>query len=91
MALKVYYPQDICNALQAAAQSCGAALLAADRGGDDLTRGYSEGYRAALTTIALAFGLARQGRHDESIAWSSEFLFAITNDLNPSTLSRPPS
>ncbi len=56
MGLNVYYPQDVRNALQAAEQSTNAALTAV--GGDDAyTRGYREGYRAALTTVALAFGL----------------------------------
>jgi len=56
MGLNVYYPQDVRNALLAAEQSTTAALAAG--GGDDAyTHGYREGYRAALTTIALAFGL----------------------------------
>lgn len=54
-----YYSKDIRNALLAAEQANRGALLAA---GDDkeFTQGYREGYRAALTTIALAFGLVRQ-------------------------------
>jgi hypothetical protein len=48
-----YYSKDIRNALLAAEQASRGALLAA---GDDkeFAQGYREGYRAALTTIALA-------------------------------------
>lgn len=54
-----YHSKDIRNALLAAEQAGRGALLAA---GDDkeFAQGYREGYRAALTTIALAFGLVRQ-------------------------------
>lgn len=55
MGLEVYYPQDIRNALLAAEQATNAALPA--RTDDLFTQGYLTGYRAALTTLALAFGL----------------------------------
>jgi len=58
MGLDVYYPADVRNALLAAEQASRAALAAAD--GDGVyTRGYQAGYRAALATIALAFGLVK--------------------------------
>ena len=56
MSLEVYYPQDILNALKAAAQSNGQALQAIS-GQSEFAEGYEMGYRAALSTIALAFGL----------------------------------
>lgn len=58
MALKVYDSDEVRNALLAAEQANRGALLAA---GDDkeFTQGYREGYRDALTTIALAFGLVQ--------------------------------
>ena len=90
MTLEVYYPQDIRNALQAAAQSCGAALLVADRGGGDFARGYGEGYQDALITIALAFGLVRLDSHDEGIEWPPRFLFPEARRFDPNTLPRPP-
>lgn len=55
MALEVYYPQDIRNALLAARQ---AALATAAAG--DVSAEYVQGYADALTTIALAFGLTAQ-------------------------------
>ena len=57
MALEVYYPQDIRNALLAAEQASDAALMATRSKDDRFAQGYQEGYRAALTTVALAFGL----------------------------------
>lgn len=49
MGLEVFYKQDIRNAIHAAEQATTAAL---DSDGE-----YQRGYLAALTTIALAFGL----------------------------------
>jgi hypothetical protein len=61
MALEVYYPADIRNALLAAEQSA-AAAIGATSVKDELSQGYwLSGYRAALTTIALAFGLVSNG------------------------------
>jgi len=58
MALDVFFPQDIKNALLAAEQASGAALRAGSNGdGDPYVVGYGEGYRDALATLALAFGL----------------------------------
>lgn len=59
MALDVYFQSDIFRALTAAEQASNAALLATGGGDDEFTRGYQAGYRAALATIALAFGLVR--------------------------------
>jgi hypothetical protein len=58
MGLEVYYPADICNALLAAEQAVNATALATGNQDDPFTSGYLTGYRAALTTLALAFGLA---------------------------------
>lgn len=57
MALEVWYKSDIQNALRAAELANAAALNAADREGDPYVTGYQAGYRSALTTLALAFGL----------------------------------
>jgi hypothetical protein len=58
MSLEVYYPQDILNALLAAEQASSQALRAAS-GQGEFAEGYEVGYQAALTTLALAFGLVR--------------------------------
>lgn len=76
MALEVYYPQDIRNALLAAEQAVNATADATtgDQEGDSFTAGFLTGYRAALTTLALAFGLAAPGgsvgRQPEMLALS---------------------
>jgi hypothetical protein len=58
MGLEVYYPADIRNALLAAEQAAGATAAAAGNNGDDpFAAGFLAGYRAALATLALAFGL----------------------------------
>jgi hypothetical protein len=57
MALDVWYKADIENALSAAEQACGAALEAAANGDDPFVAGYQAGYRSALVTVGLAFGL----------------------------------
>ncbi len=57
MGLQVFYPTDIRNALLAADQAVNAATDAADAQDDPFTAGFLTGYRAALTTLALAFGL----------------------------------
>jgi hypothetical protein len=57
MGLQVYYPADICNALLAAEQAVNATALATGSQDDPFTSGFLTGYRAALTTLALAFGL----------------------------------
>ncbi len=57
MALDVWYKSDIQNVLSAAEQASGAALRAAGNGNDPYIAGYQTGYRAALATVALAFGL----------------------------------
>jgi len=55
--LNVYYPSDVRNALLAAEQAVNAATDAAGDQDDPFTAGFLAGYRAALTTLALAFGL----------------------------------
>jgi hypothetical protein len=57
MALEVYYPQDIRNALLAAGHASGMALQVVGKEDNEFARGYQKGYQAALTTIALFFGL----------------------------------
>ena len=74
MGLEVFYPQDIRNALLAAEQASTVALLTADGGKSEFARGYQKGYRTALTTIALAFGLVRPDGHTESREWQPVFL-----------------
>ena len=57
MGLEVYYPTDIRNALLAAEQAANATATATGDTDDPFAAGYLAGYRAALTTLALAFGL----------------------------------
>lgn len=78
MALEVYYAQDIRNALLAAEQASGAAWTAAGGEDSEVARGYREGYRAALTTMALAFGLLQLDRRHESHDWQPAFLTTTT-------------
>jgi hypothetical protein len=59
MGLEVFYLTDIRNALLAAEQASRGALQALNIE-VDFTKGYREGYRDALATIALAFGLVQQ-------------------------------
>lgn len=58
MGLQIFYPTDIRNALLAAEQAVNATTDAAGDQDDPFTSGFLTGYRAALTTLALAFGLA---------------------------------
>ncbi len=60
MGLDIFFGEDIRNALQAADEaSSSTARVCAAVGGDQVAlRAYLEGYRAALTTVALAFGLS---------------------------------
>ena len=57
MSLDVWYKSDIQNALSAAERACSAALGAAGSDGDLFVTGYGAGFRSALMTVALAFGL----------------------------------
>jgi len=58
MGLQVYYPSDIRNALLAAEQAVAATDTATGKQDDPFATGFLSGYRAALVTMALAFGLA---------------------------------
>ncbi|MFZ5918365.1 MAG: hypothetical protein ACOYZ7_15600 [Chloroflexota bacterium] len=58
MALEVWYKTDIQNALSAAEQASEAAMRVANRENDPFLSGYQVGFRSALVTLALAFGLA---------------------------------
>lgn len=83
MGLEVYYPSDILNALLAAEQASGAALRAASRENDEFAQGYQEGYRAALATIALAFGLVQPDGHGERREWQHNSLPSIREEGVP--------
>lgn len=60
MGLDIYFSEDLRNALMAAdeASSSTARVCAAISRNQVTLRAYLEGYRAALTTVALAFGLS---------------------------------
>jgi hypothetical protein len=60
MGLDIFFIEDVRNALLAADEaSSSTARACAAVSGDQVTlRAYLEGYRAALTTVALAFGLS---------------------------------
>jgi hypothetical protein len=78
--LEVYYPGDIRNALLAAEQAVGATAEAAGGRDEPFTAGFLAGYRAALTTLALAFGLTV--RHEPSPAdWRTDHLAATSPSL----------
>ena len=80
MGLEVYYPQDIWNALLAAKQANGAALQVSRDEDNEFAEGYKTGYRTALTTMALAFGLIKPNRWKEDLErWS---LPDVAHDFN---------
>ena len=56
MSLEVFYLKDIRNALLSAEHASAATQHAVFRD-DPLAKAYQDDYRAALTTLALAFGL----------------------------------
>jgi hypothetical protein len=60
MGLDIFSSEDVRNTLMAADEAISStARVCAAMGGDQVTlRAYLEGYRAALTTVALAFGLS---------------------------------
>lgn len=90
MALDVYFPQDIRNALLAADQATGTALQVVIGEGSKFAEGYKAGHLAALTTIALAFGLIQPGGHAGNQEWQSTLLPADVGRANPNVLPRPP-
>ena len=57
MGLEVYYPTDIRNALLSAEQNVNATAKALGNTDDPFAAGYLTGYRVAITTLAMAFGL----------------------------------
>jgi len=58
MALDIYFSEDIRNALLAADEASSSTVRACALGGNPWAlQFYLEGYRAALDTIALAFGI----------------------------------
>ena len=62
MSLDIYFKDDVASALLAADRASGstAAALRGVTGDVDYLRAYRQGYRAALATIAVAFGLTAQ-------------------------------
>ena len=60
MALEVFYPNDVRQALLAAEQAVSATAGAMGVRDEPFAAGFLAGYRAALTTLALAFGLVTQ-------------------------------
>jgi len=60
--LEVYYPTDIRNALLAAEQAANATAKATGNQDDPFSSGFLAGYRAARTTLAVAFGLVPGGQ-----------------------------
>jgi hypothetical protein len=76
----VYYPTDIRNALLAAEQAVGATADASGNKDDPFTAGFLTGYRAALTTLALAFGLAAY-RDTPSEDWKPVLLATVSPSL----------
>ena len=76
MGLDIYCKADIANALLAAeeASSATAAALVDMVGDPTRLRAYREGYRAALATVALAFGLSpREGDRKPEITFRVAF------------------
>lgn len=86
----IYYSQDIRKALLAADQATGSALQVVIGEGNRFVEGYKAGYLAALTTIALAFGLIQPEGHTGNQEWQSTLLPANVGRANPNVLPRPP-
>ena len=65
MSLDIWFREDIKNIILAAEQANVQALQAGLGSTDpELQRSYHQGFRAALSTLALAFGLAPLPLHD---------------------------
>ena len=60
MGLDIWFREDILNALKAAEQASATTAAAMENVAGDprYLRAYREGYRAALVTVATAFGIA---------------------------------
>lgn len=110
MGLDIFFTEDVRNALMAADEaSSSTARVCAAVGGDTVTpraeprdealRAYLEGYRAALTTVALAFGLSPDiitGHHGEILEVEGRTVGEALpaggeDDTPPSTISYEPS
>ena len=110
MGLDIFFAEDIRNALLAADEaSSSTARVCAAVGGDPVTpraeprdealRAYLEGYRAALTTVALAFGLSpdiitghqRDILEVEARTVGEALPAGGEDDTSPSTISYEPS
>ena len=68
MGLDIWFREDITNALRAADVASSTTIAAVEdsdvQGDVRYLRAYREGWRAALATIALAFGLGEDNDHD---------------------------
>jgi hypothetical protein len=79
MSLDVFYPEDVVRALLAAEQATASALGSGEIE-TSYARGYGDGYRSALTTLALALGLldiASYGQTSvflENLGWGGKSL-----------------
>jgi hypothetical protein len=74
--LDIYCKEDVANALLAAEEASNATAAALmDVVGDPVKlRAYREGYRAALATVALAFGLSpREGHRKPEVTLAVAF------------------
>jgi len=56
MGLNIWFKEDIANALLAAEEACRTTVSALGAS-SDYTRGYEEGFMAAIATLATAFGV----------------------------------
>jgi len=63
MSLKVYFPEDIENALRAVEHPTRRLLGKVAEGDKQYARGYQAGYHDALAALALAFGLVNNENH----------------------------
>jgi hypothetical protein len=82
--LDIFCRQDIANALLAAEEASSATAAAMLDGAHDVEklRAYRQGYRAALTAVALAFGLSPR---EEKLEVT--FTATFSEWLRPSELS----
>jgi len=92
MGLDIFFVENIRNALVAASKAgLATARVCAAEGSDPVVlHAYLEGYRAALTTVALAFGLepsiiSGQGNTLEVEAWMVGEPSPVVNHLKGSS------
>ena len=68
MGLEVFYPEDIRNALLAAEQTANATAQVLGQDNNPFADCFLAGHQAALTAIALAFGLV-SGDNGRQLEW----------------------